>query len=96
MVLSGDVAFICCVLSEDGIFGDPDYANALFADPLFCDPIPCADAPTTLGDYSVREDSPCLPENNLCGELIGALGEGCEVVPVRESTWGAIKKLFRY
>jgi hypothetical protein len=96
MVLSGDVAFICSVLNSDGISGNPDYANAVFADPLFCDPVPCDDAPTTLGDYTVREDSPCLPENNICGQLIGALGQGCDVVPVRDATWGTIKKLFRY
>jgi predicted outer membrane repeat protein len=92
----GTVSFICSVVSDGGISGDPVYSKVIFADPLFCDPVDCDDAPTTLGDYSVREDSPCLPENNLCGELIGALGLGCEVIPVRESTWGAIKKLFRH
>jgi len=38
------------------------------ADPLFCD--------AASGDYSLRDDSPCLPENNGCG-LMGALGQGC-------------------
>jgi hypothetical protein len=95
-VVGGGVSFRCCVVSEDGVSGDPDYVNVVFVDPLFCDPVPCDDAPTTLGDYTVREDSPCLPENNICGQLIGALGEGCEVVPVRDATWGTIKKLFRH
>lgn len=27
--------------------------------------------------YFLENNSPCLPENNSCGELIGALGEGC-------------------
>lgn len=38
------------------------------ADPRFCD--------AASGDYSLRDDSPCLPENNGCG-LMGAFGEGC-------------------
>jgi hypothetical protein len=38
------------------------------ADPLFCD--------AASGDFSLRDDSPCLPENNDCG-LMGAFGEGC-------------------
>ena len=39
------------------------------ADPQFCD--------WPGGDYSLYEDSPCLPENNDCGLLMGALGLGC-------------------
>jgi predicted outer membrane repeat protein len=42
-------------------------------DPLFCgveeDPL----------DFTLREDSPCLPENNPDGVLIGAHGLGCAV-----------------
>jgi hypothetical protein len=39
------------------------------ADPLFCD--------SSGGDYSLRADSPCLPENNDgCGP-VGALPSGC-------------------
>ncbi len=38
-------------------------------DPLFCD---------FLGEiYSLAEESPCLPENNDCAILVGALGLGC-------------------
>lgn len=38
-------------------------------DPLYCD--------WPAGDLTLHEDSPCLPANNACGVLIGALGEGC-------------------
>ena len=42
--------------------------------PFFCD--------ETTGDLTVRSDSPCLPysQHNLCGSLIGALGQGCDLV----------------
>ena len=42
--------------------------------PLFCDP--------GNGDLTLDANSPCLPNgiSNLCGQLIGAFGEGCGVV----------------
>jgi len=39
------------------------------ADPWFCNRF--------TGDYTLQHGSPCLPENNDIGELVGALGEGC-------------------
>jgi len=40
------------------------------ADALFCNP--------TAGRYGIAEESsPCLPANNACGELVGALDFGC-------------------
>lgn len=42
------------------------------ADPLYCD------APA--GDFTVRSDSPCLPDNNPAGISIGAEGEGCQAL----------------
>ncbi len=44
--------------------------------PLFCDRVG--------GDFQLRPESPCLPENNESGELIGALGHGCEI---EGNTW---------
>ena len=62
--------------------------DILFEDPLFCNP--------GEGDVSLAEGSPCLPENNLWGELIGARGVGCTVpVVVETKSWGAIKALYR-
>ncbi|RLA04570.1 MAG: hypothetical protein DRQ54_09355, partial [Gammaproteobacteria bacterium] len=42
----------------------------LWADPLFCDPVG--------GDFGLNLLSPCLPENNHCGVLMGALEQGCD------------------
>jgi hypothetical protein len=52
-----------------------DYADLLgvdgniSADPLYCSPY--------FADCTLEDTSPCLPENNECGELIGAEGLGC-------------------
>jgi hypothetical protein len=57
-------------------------------DPLFCGPT----------DYHLRLDSPCAPGNHPdgfdCG-LIGPLPVGCGPVSVVETTWGAVKALYR-
>ena len=58
-------------------------------DPLFCDP--------ETGDVGLLEGSPCLPGNHGgmdCG-LIGARGAQCGDVPVRETSWGRVKALYR-
>jgi len=55
------------------------------ADPLFCG----------VGNYYLRADSPCAPENQpRCG-LIGPLPVGCGTVSVQTTSWGAIKALYR-
>ena len=46
-----------------------DPSDYFSADPLFCD--------REGGDYTLHADSPCLGANSPCGELVGALGEGC-------------------
>jgi hypothetical protein len=71
----------------DSLCGD-NYDNA-FLDPLFCD--------VTTGDLTLASDSPCLPGSaqNPWGELVGALGQGCENSPVEPSSWGRIKCLFK-
>jgi predicted outer membrane repeat protein len=43
-------------------------SETLHGDPGFCD--------EAAGDFTLCDESPCLPENNAFGELIGALGEG--------------------
>ncbi|UCG50914.1 MAG: right-handed parallel beta-helix repeat-containing protein [Candidatus Latescibacterota bacterium] len=57
----GDWVF--CISDQLGIYGN------MCANPRFCD--------TATGDFRLHENSPCLPENNESGELIGALGLGC-------------------
>jgi hypothetical protein len=55
------------------------------ADPLFCG----------VGNYYLRADSPCAPENQpRCG-LIGPLPVGCGTVSVQSKSWGAVKALYR-
>ncbi len=80
-------------LSCNDFFANPDgnYGGAMVdptgtdgnisQDPLFCD--------AAGEDYSLDAESPCLPQNNACGLLIGAVGWGCgttavdEVLPVK-------------
>lgn len=63
--------------------------DVLIEDPRFCN--------IYAGDLSLCSNSPCLPANNSWGELIGAFPEGCGHCdsPVRQTSWGAVKALFR-
>jgi hypothetical protein len=59
------------------------------ADPLFCAP--------EAGDFELSAASPCAPfsdPNPECG-LIGAWPVGCGPTLVKDSSWGAIKSLYR-
>jgi hypothetical protein len=60
-------------------------------DPLFCNP--------ANENLTLRLDSPCLPEDPLGCGLIGAYGAGCSAtsveVPLKVSSWGAIKAGYR-
>lgn len=86
-VLSG-LSVVCTNIhgNADGDWTGPlagfaDINDNLSADPYFCD------APAA--DFTLEAHSPCLPANNDCGALIGALGEGCEAVtPVDGATPG--------
>lgn len=60
------------------------YGN-ISADPLFCD--------FDLDDFHLRNDSPCAPDNNDCGVLMGAWPVGCST-SAENATWGEIKALF--
>ncbi|UCG53002.1 MAG: right-handed parallel beta-helix repeat-containing protein, partial [Candidatus Latescibacterota bacterium] len=63
----------CCDIFGNG-GGDAicgiDGGGNMFEDPLFCGP-PGSDI------YTLHLDSPCLPGNNSCGQLIGALPPAC-------------------
>jgi len=74
----------------DSLTGDLMYLHGnLFTDPLFCD--------IASSDYSLCENSPCLPDNNDWGVQIGAHGQGCGPCdnPVKHTSWGSIKAMFR-
>ena len=81
----------CCCTDPAGISGNwVDAGDNVFADPIFCDPWACGGQPW-LGSYALDGLSACLPQNSPCGQRIGALDQGCGVIPVFKTTWGAIK-----
>ena len=71
-------------LSCSDVFGNPQGSYSgwledqtglngnLAEDPLFCDQV----------DLALSAMSPCLPANNACGQLMGAVGQGCSATPV--------------
>ena len=75
---SGDMSIsVFCCNSFDNLGGNyviryPDTANCLSFNPRFCD--------TANGDLHLAANSPCLPENNICGVLIGALDAACDSI----------------
>jgi hypothetical protein len=101
LLVDNDIGFHCSVVDSAGVvvtgyLGDIQYdPDCVFADPLYCDPATCEAAPTVSGDYTLDATSPALPENNVCGRLMGALGMGCSSFPVERSSWGRIKARYR-
>ncbi|MBP6875294.1 MAG: hypothetical protein KBD56_04430 [Candidatus Eisenbacteria bacterium] len=73
--------WVGCIESQQGVNGN------ISLDPLFCD--------WQDGDLHLEVDSPCAPEYNPACGLIGALPVGCGSTPAQETTWGAMKALFR-
>jgi hypothetical protein len=72
--------FRCSAIDSSGVAGPGAViymGEQVFTDPLLCDAKDCWSAPTTDGDFRLRWDSPCLPENSPCGETIGATKETC-------------------
>jgi len=62
VILTNDSAFVPAVETDVAV---PQYGYNNFAeDPLYCD--------TGAGNYRLQAGSPCLAENNPCGEPIGA------------------------
>jgi hypothetical protein len=68
---------------------DPGYSTIVVGDPLFCD--------MQSGVYTLCSNSPALPGGNIYGQLIGFADQGCGWCDsaVRESSWGAIKAMYR-
>jgi predicted outer membrane repeat protein len=88
-VSTAGVFFSRCCLWSSATDGEASGRSNMNVDPLFCD--------YQSRDLTLCEDSPCLPENNDWGELVGALGAGCEPcnTVVQRASWGAIKALYR-
>ncbi|MCP4546339.1 MAG: right-handed parallel beta-helix repeat-containing protein [bacterium] len=90
---SREVSLTCC-----DIFGNSegdwtaDIVNQfrtegnISADPLFCDP--------ANDEYTLHATSPCAPENNDCGELMGARAVACGLVAAEAKSWSDIKALY--
>ncbi len=83
---AGSVSMSCCDVygNQGGEYAgmpDPTGTNGnLSQSPRFCDPVG--------GDLTVAAFSACLPVNNSCGVLMGALGEGCaDPVPLTIAHW---------
>jgi hypothetical protein len=75
--------WVGCIASQLGVDGN------IGEDPLFCLP-----DPDDAGDWSISNESPCVPGHSSCG-LIGAVGVGCDATPVVTTTWSNVKALYR-
>ncbi len=88
---NADPAFVHCVVYD--VAGAEDIAGPgtdnLLEDPLICD--------VYAYDFTLCENSPCLPSGNPWGVLVGARSRGCDSCssPVEVTTWGAIKAMYR-
>jgi hypothetical protein len=67
-------------------YGEPEENGNFSTDPLFCDP--------DAGDYSLDAESPCMPANNGCEELIGAYKASCNVTATPSTSISAVKSLY--
>jgi len=94
--LGGAADVTCSCMSWDGIYGR-QYATfqdeGIWDDPLFCGPVDCQAAPTTDGDYRLDANSPCLPGQSICGELVGGLGQGCGVSALDSRSGRTVERL---
>ena len=84
------------------IYGNPggDWVGCLGADiyehhNMHVDPLFCLDQ-NPGQPYSLHVDSPCAPENNSQGVLIGAWPVACGPTAVLDTSWGYIKALYRH
>ena len=62
-------------------------SDNIVAAPEFCGEVGSA-------DYFLQSDSPCSPENNDLGLLIGALPINCGPVATQASSWSQVKSLY--
>jgi hypothetical protein len=92
--IAGLGPLICNCMMDLADAGSMAFLN-FQADPQFC-------GTAERGNLFLQSDSPCAPGNSPtpepleddCG-LVGALPVGCSTAPVKRSTWGQIKRLYR-
>jgi len=77
----GSVVSASC---SDVYGGWPGEGN-ISLDPLFCD--------SSVDDFTLRNDSPCAPNNNDCGVLMGAWPVGCST-NTSDLTWSEVKSIY--
>ncbi len=67
---------------NDTIFAPPgvDTVNNISLDPQFCD--------TSSNNFHLTDASPCLPENNACGRLLGHYDVGCDCCKIHGNVDG--------
>jgi hypothetical protein len=77
------------VYGNEGGDISPGYSTIVEGDPRFCGML--------SGDFTLCSNSPCVPDGNIYGLLIGFADEGCGYCDsdVEESTWGRIKAIYR-
>ena len=68
-----DTPIVLCNDVQGGWEGEDNIDIA----PLFCD--------AANGNYSLRQGSACLPENNNCNALMGAISESCSATSAEDS-----------
>ncbi len=76
---SGGSGLTCTDIDSTGVYtesGAIQYdPSCIYSDPMFCGAVACSQ--TTAGDWTLNSLSLCLPQRSLCGQLIGAEGQGC-------------------
>ena len=95
--------FACSLVDTSNTVIDPrasvsyDENSILDQAPQFCEPEDCQNAPNDLGDYGLKDVSPCVATNSPCGRRIGAYGLGiCALPPATvRGSWGSIKARFQ-
>jgi hypothetical protein len=76
----GSVTLYCCAYRPGGLLSEGTLiieGEQVIEDPRLCNPQPPGQFLADPQDYHLWVDSPCLPWNSPCGELIGAFGIGC-------------------
>jgi len=91
---TSSAAFTCSDIAgnRDGDWTPPIDSQAsqngnLSVDPQFC-------GTESHGNYFLQSDSPCAPDNNTCGVLIGSHQVDCGIIATEETTWSAVKSLY--